>query len=279
MLDKNMYTDLALERRRVDTALDGVEYKKSKAGVGTWERITISSLEGASSIGRPMGIYDTLILPRVDLLDLDSIDEAKDEISAELCTLMGRMGVTPEKILVAGLGNASLTPDSVGCECASRVKATMHIKSFDPNMFYALQCSEIAVVRPGVGSESGMDALETVKGICDRIHPDVVIAVDALAARSSERLGSTVQISSTGIMPGSGLGNCKKPINQKSIGIPVVAIGVPTIMDARLFCSDCGEGADSAPSMFVSPKEINEIAGVAGEIIAGGINRAFGLGE
>ncbi len=276
-LNENLYTDLALERHRADTSLSGVEYKKSRGTVGIWERIAIESLEGAASIGRPMGIYDTLILPRVDLLDLDSIDAAKDEMSSELTSIMARMSIIPERILVAGLGNAALTPDSVGCECALRVKPTMHIRSFDPDMFYALQCSEIAVVRPGVGSESGMDAIETVKGVCERIHPDVVIAVDALAARAQDRLGSTVQISSTGIIPGSGLGNSKKALNLKTLGTPVVAVGVPTIMDARLFIDECRR--EGAPEMFVSPKEINEIVAVAADIIAGGINLAFGLGE
>ena len=278
MIDDNSYTDLACERRRADISLPGVEYKKTQTSSGTWERITISSVEGAASIGRPVGIYDTLMLPRMDLMDLDSIDDAKDEVRAELSSLMGRMGVIPEKILVVGLGNAALTPDSVGCEAALRVKPTMHIKDFDPDMFYALDCSEIAVIRPGVGSESGLDAIETVKGVCDRIRPDAVFAIDALASRASERLGTTIQISSTGIMPGSGLGNSKKPINIKTVGIPVVAIGVPTIMDARLFMGDGSAKRTERGAMFVSPKEINEIVSVAGEIIAGGINEAFGLG-
>ncbi len=272
----NMYTDLALERHRADISIKGVEYRKSKADAGAWERISISSLEGARSIGCPMGIYDTLILPRIDLLDLDTLDAAKDEISSELCSLMGRMNIVPERILVVGLGNAALTPDAVGSECAKKVKPTMHIKGFDADMFYALQCSEIAVVRPGVGSESGMDATETVRGVCDRIQPDVVIAIDALAARSRERLGSTIQISSTGIIPGSGLGSSRKALNSKTLGTPVVAIGIPTVMDARLFIEECRR--EGEPEMFVSPKEINEIVTAGADIIAGGINLAFGLG-
>ena len=278
MKDQNVYTDLALERRRADTTLPGVEYRKTTVRCGIWERITVTSIEGAASIGRPAGIYDTLLLPRMDLMDLDSIDDASDEIGQELSGLMGRMGIIPERILVVGLGNASLTPDSIGCECALQVKPTMHIKEMDPDMFYALECSQIAVVRPGVGSESGLDAIDTVKGVCDRIHPDVVFAIDALASRSAERLGTTVQISSTGIMPGSGLGNTNKPINVKTVGIPVVAIGIPTIMDARLFTNESYMQRTDRGAMFVSPKEINEIVAVGARIIGGGINAAFGLG-
>ncbi len=277
MTEDNFYTDLALERHKADIGLEGVEYDRSRGIAGVWERITITSIAGERSIGRPCGIYDTLILPRADLMDTDLVDGAKEEVAKELSSITSRMRIVPERILVTGLGNAYLTPDSVGCECADRVKPTMHIKELDPNMFYALGCSEIAVIKPGVGCMSGMDALETVRGVCDRISPDVVIAVDALAARSSERLGSTIQIASTGITPGSGLGNLKKPLDQKSLGVPVVAVGVPTIMDARLFVKQCKD-TTKAPEMFISPKEINEIVSVAADIIAGGINIAFGLG-
>ncbi len=271
------YTDLACERRRADTSIAGVEYRKERASCGVWERVEIKSSEGAASIGRPIGIYDTLLLPRMDLLDNASVDEAKTELAGELIMLFERMSVIPEKILAVGLGNAALTPDSIGSEAAKRINPTAHIKAFDDCTFGALDCSEIAVIKPGVGSESGLDAIETVKGVCDRIRPDAVIAIDALAARAPERLGTTVQVASTGIMPGGGLGNPKKPLNRKTLGTPVLSIGVPTIMDAHYFLGDDINRADGRSAMFIAPKEINEIATVAAEIIAGGINRAFGI--
>ncbi len=275
------YTDLACERRRADTDIPGVNYKKEISPGGTWERIKITSAEGARSIGRPTGIYDTLQVARMDMLDRDGIDDAIDEVARELCHLCEACDILPGRLLVVGLGNPTLTPDAVGTECARRVKATMHIKEFDERFFENLECSEIAVAAPGVRAFSGMDASTTVMGLCNAIKPDAVLVIDSLAARSAERLGSTIQFASTGLCPGSGIGNASVPLTEKTLGAPVIAIGVPTMIDSRMFWYDAaGENADAqgaGPSMFVCPKEICEIVEVAGEIIAGGINQAFGL--
>ena len=227
------YTDLAIERRKADLTMEGVDYKREIGIFGVWERIKISSDAGASSIGRPQGIYDTLELSRMDLLDEESIDDAKDEIARELCYLCDVEDVFPERVLVIGLGNAALTPDSIGTGCAKRVKPTMHIKDFDKEFFESLECSEIAVISPGVASETGYDSIVSVKGLCDQLKPDIIIAVDSLAARSSERLGSTIQITNTGILPGSGIGNARHALTKESLGAPVISIGVPTIIDSR----------------------------------------------
>ena len=159
----------------------------------------------------------------------------------------------------------------------------MHIKDFDREFFEGLECSEIAVLTPGVAAFSGLDAEVTVRGVCNIMKPDVVFAIDALASRSAERLGSTVQISSTGIFPGSGIGNGRLPINKETLGVPVVSIGIPTVIDSRMFWYDAARsGKDTAPThhgetMFVSPKDIGEIVHSGAKIISGGINQAFGL--
>ncbi len=277
------YTDLACERRRADTSILGVDYKKELGLVGSWERIRISSDEGARSIGRPIGTYNTLELERMDLLEAEAIDDAADEVARELCYMCDLNSVVPERVLVVGLGNPELTPDSLGPAACRGIKATMQIKSFDPALFDNLECSEIAVVTPGVAARSGFDAAEYIKGICSVMKPDVIFAVDALASRSVSRLGTTVQISDTGILPGSGIGNCRRAIDKESVGSPVIAIGIPTVIDSRMFWLDArGEGAaldDAAPgaAMFVSPREISEIVSVGSRIISDGINQAFGL--
>ena len=276
------YTDLACERRRVSTDIKGVDYKREATLIGAWERIKISSEDGARSIGRPIGIYDTLEVERMDLLDLEAIDDAADEIARELCYMCDMSDTTPDRVLVVGLGNPELTPDAIGPEAARCVKATMHIRDFDTEFFHGLECSEIAVISPGVSASSGMDASVTVRGVCELIKPTVIFAIDALASRSAERLGRTVQISNTGIFPGSGIGNGRTAISKDTVGVPVIAIGVPTIIDSRMFCYDawgddpyarCG----ARESMFVAPKEINEIVKASAKIIGGGINQAFGL--
>jgi len=268
-------SDLACERRKADIEEDGVEYKKSFCTVGSWEKIRITNEGGAKSIGRPIGSYDTLTLERMDLLCPEDISDAAEEIASELCYMLENLGISPKRLLVVGLGNRELTPDSVGPRCAEQVHATMHIKEFDEGMFSAFECSEIAVLKPGVMSESGLETSAVIKRMCELIKPDAMIAIDALASKSGQRLGRTVQISDTGIFPGSGIGNHRGAITKETVGTPVIAIGVPTVIDARLLASE--EAALGGEAMFVSPKEINGIAASAARIIADGINQAFGI--
>lgn len=263
-------SDLACERRRADTAAMGVSYSCERCPCGNWERINIFSEEGSESIGRPMGNYDTLNTKRLDTLDFDEADDAKNEISSELCTLLEKNRIFPSRILVVGLGNEALAPDAVGPYSAALIKPTMHISAADKKMFDGLECSEIAVIKPGVLTSSGMESADFVKSICQSISPDAVIAIDALASRAPERLGTTVQICDTGIFPGAGLGNRSKAINRDFLGVPVIAIGVPTVIDSRMFGGEI-------TGMFVAPKDINAIANSAAKIIAGGINQAFGI--
>ncbi len=281
--NSEFYTDLACERYRADTDVRGVSYKKEMSPAGLWERVSISSVEGAKSIGRPMGIYDSLDLGRMDLLDEDRLIDAKEEIAEELRELFSEMNILPRRILVVGLGNPHLTADSLGTLSAELVRPTLHIKSMDESLFSTLECSEIAVLTPGVIASSGIESAITVNGVAEKIKPNAVIAIDSVASSSAKRLGSTIQISSTGIIPGGGLGNHRSPINEESVGAPVISIGVPTVINSSVFCRDISEeykkstDQSNCRGMFVSPKEINEIVSSAAKIIAGGINSAFGI--
>lgn len=269
------YTDLAVERRRAELDIPGVEYSKEPCGVGHWERIRICTKRGADSIGRPMGLYHTLATDRVDRLSDEQIEDAKVQLASELCMMLDESDIFPGRILVVGLGNRNLTPDSVGCLTAELVRPTIHIKEWDMRAFTKLRCAEIAVITPGVAATSGLDAAVVVKSLCDLVRPDLVIGIDALATSSVQRLGSSIQISNSGISPGSGLGNPRLAIGVETVGVPVLSVGVPTVIDSRLLCDT--EDFSKEP-MFVSPKEINEIVGVSARIISGGINRAFGIG-
>lgn len=278
--DKNEkfgYTDLACERRRVDLDIPGIEYKKEIVPIGVIERIKITSQKGAEEIGRPIGIYDTIELARMDVLDSEGISDAQRELADELICIFNKTNIFPGRILIAGLGNATLTPDSIGCECAKKIRPTLHISEFDRPFFESLACSEIAICTPGVNATSGLDAIVTVRALAKEIKPDAVIAIDALASSSVERLGSTVQISNTGICPGSGLGNSRSKIDEESVGVPVIAIGVPTVIDSRVFSPCPDSHKKPSHTMIVSPKEINDIVSAAAEIISGGINQAFGI--
>ena len=271
-----LFSDLAVERRRADVEIPGIEFHTEKGAGGNWECVKIKSAEGAASIGRPIGTYDTLNTGRMELMNDDDIADATEEVARKLCQMLTELDVIPERILVVGLGNRNLTPDSVGPKAAETVRPTMHIKEFDEDTFDALECSEIAILSPGVSGMNGIDAAEIVKGVSRRISPDVVIAIDAIASRSVERLGSTVQISDTGIFPGSGVGNTRKALSEKTLGIPVISIGVPTVIDSRAFKGSF-EPRDGRYGMLVAPKEIDEITNVAAKIVGEGINQAFGI--
>lgn len=278
------YTDLAAERRRADLNESGIEYQKEQQGEFAWERIRVTSPAGERSIGRPMGVYNTLNTERSDLLDGDALKDAGKEISKELRRFADISASESKRILVVGLGNRNLTSDSLGCLTCDRVKPTRHIKEYDEKLFSDLDCSEISVITPGVMAKTGLDSVNIVASVCDRLSPDLIIAVDAIATSSYERLGSTVQITDTGICPGSGLFNHDRALNKDTLGAPVISIGVPTVIDARvIYLRGLRENeipnpsSIPSPSMFVSPKEIDEIVNCSSQIIANAINLAFGI--
>ena len=270
-------SDLACERRRADINVPGISYRKEQRGIFTWERIEITSHEGEESIGRPMGSYDTLTTERMDALDASDIEDASNEIATELCRIFERTSIIPSKILVVGLGNCDLTPDSVGPRTANLVNATMHLKKSDADFFESLECAELAVLTPGVMAKTGIESTDTVSAICDVTEPDAVIAIDSIASRSPTRLGTTIQISNTGIFPGSGIGHKQKALSERNLGIPVIAIGVPTVINAAAFCDTCSSDTSSTSEMFVSPRDIDAIVNVSSKIISQGINQAFGV--
>ena len=270
------YTDLAIERRRADLGEAGVEYEKRMCPPGTWERVRVTSDAGARSIGRPRGTYDTLTLPRLDTADDDVLYDAQEEVAKRLCSMCDDISVLPGRILVVGLGNIKLTADSIGTKSATRVKPTMHIREYDEDFFDELECSEIAVLCPGVPAITGMDTATTVRVVCEGISPDVILAIDSISTRSRTRLGNTIQICDTGIFPG-GMGNLRDPITRHSIGVPVIGIGVPTVIDSRLFAPQSRISEIDFEPLFISPREIDEITDNAAMIIGGAINQAFGL--
>lgn len=268
-------TDLAIERRRADTSLEGVNYRRENAVIGFYERLTITSSEGAESIGRPVGLYDTLTLPRLDTLSISEKEDAVECVARELCTLCDKKGIIPERILVVGLGNPNLTPDAIGPKTADGVIPTLQYRKNGDEVLEIFDCSEIAVISPLVSSISGIESVDIVLSVAKEIKPSFVICVDALAARSPKRLGSTLQFCDTGIHQGSGIGKNERGITEELLGVPVIAIGVPTVIDARLYVE--GENDTATEGMLVAPKEIDEIVNSAAYIISSGINQAFGL--
>ena len=273
----NFYTDLACERRRADLNSAGIDYKRERNINGVWERIKITSEEGAMAIGKPIGIYDSLHTARLDKIGYEEIMGVTEELAGELCEMAELSEAIGTNILVVGLGNQNLTPDATGPESADKVRPTRHIAEIDSGIFSALGCAKISVFKPGVVAKSGIDSATAIEGIAKEINPDLVIAIDSLVARGRERLGSTIQISNTGICPGSGLGGAKKEINETTLGAKVITIGVPTVISTEELSDRKNEEKRRYEQMLVSPKEVGEIVKNAAEIIGGAINLAFGI--
>ncbi len=283
-LQKEEYeSDLACERRKADLTCPGIIRRESAIGGLTLESIEVTTEEGAKAIGRPIGRYDTLHGERMDLFGPEEKENATVALQKELLKMVPKAKKKTRRLLFLGLGNRELTADAVGPLCADLVTPTLHVERAETGLFASLHCDGIAVVTPGVTAKTGLDAFTVIQSVCREMEPDAVIAVDALAARSVKRLGTTLQISDTGIFPGSGVGNRKKPLTTKTLGVPVIAVGVPTVTAAKVLVREkTGEKTmtldlSDYEGMFVSPKEIDCIVKTASEIISDAVNRTFGI--
>ena len=278
-------TDLALEsRERCEADKEEVrgvifeEYLDEKRNV-TVTRVKIETENGAKSLGKPIGTYLTLEAPDMVMPDEGSHREVSEVLSEQLRALMKE---NIESVLVVGLGNREVTPDALGPEVVGNLYITRHIlREYGEYAFPDKKVAAISGIVPGVMAQTGMETLEIIKGIIRQTKPQLVIAIDALAARSVKRLGRTIQIADTGINPGSGVGNHRKGLNQESLGVPVIAIGVPTVVDAATIVYDVCHDVDKIPNgiagMFVTPKNIDETVKNLSYTISEALNMTFEL--
>lgn len=286
-------TDLACERLRADADAVGVEYSEEEGDGYRISRLRVTSREGAESIGKPEGRYVTLSFP--PLFDLD--DGAISRLAAVLARLLQELcegaGYRPSSVLVVGLGNRYMTADAIGPESVRRIPATRHLRLEDPALFEKFSETEVALLAPGVMAQTGIEAQLLVAGAVETVQPDMVIAIDALAARSTSRLATTVQLSDTGIRPGSGIGNPRRAIDSESLGVPVLAIGVPTVVDTRTLVYDAfqraglsdgeiparlGEVLTEGEAYFVSPRQSDTVTERAAQMVATAVNLTFSAG-
>lgn len=251
-------TDLAVESFESvnKTYIDGVKVREEN-GVTT---VTVMSKKGAEAIGKPVGKYITCCVPSF-VSDTDIFDGRLDRISKILGSLLPD---NIESVLVAGIGNLDITADALGPKTNNYVLATRHIieqKELFGDFF------NVSSISTGVLGDTGIESAEIVSGIVSTVHPDCVIAVDALAASSAERLGTTVQLSNTGISPGSGVGNHRYEISEKTLGIPVVSVGIPTVVSTEII-----SGRENGEPMFVTPREIDRVIDLGAKLIGMSIN-------
>ncbi len=305
-------TDLAIEAREIfekknSSDIKDVEVDKEEKESYNVTRVKILNENGEKKLGKPVGTYITIDVPALKKADQDLKDEISQAVAKELRHL-----INPDKqtrSLVVGLGNWNITPDALGPKVVDKVYVTRHLfeaykKTEDEDM------TNVSAISPGVMGITGIETSETIKGIVEKTNPDIVIAIDALASRRMERVSTTIQITDAGISPGSGIGNARKALNKESLGIPVYAIGIPTVVDAATMINDTMEliieelknQADKGtsfysmleemesqdkyqlikevltpymPNVVVTPKEIDELISNLSLIVANGINIAL----
>ncbi|WP_066351161.1 GPR endopeptidase [Fervidicola ferrireducens] len=235
----NIRTDLAIEAREMTgkEKIPGVIVETEKSPEITISRVRIVNEEGEKALGKPKGYYVTLEVPRLREKDPELTEEVSKNLAEELKTIIDLP--VDSTVLVIGLGNWNVTPDSLGPKVVEKLLVTKHLLEFMPEKFNTKRgIRPVCALAPGVLGITGIETGEIIKGVVERIKPDLVIVIDALAARSLERISTTIQISDSGIQPGSGVGNRRMGISRESIGVPVVAIGVPTVVDAATVASD-----------------------------------------
>lgn len=269
-------TDLALELNEARKSVDGIVRSGFLLDDARLSRIEIQTNEAAALLGRDKGRYVTLELPK--LTDNDSrLERYASVIAEELRSMLPSGG----SVLVVGLGNRQITPDTVGPRTADKVLATRHIREELARSVGLEDLRPTLVLSPGVTGQTGAEAGELVGAICRELKPVAVIAVDALAARSLARLGCTVQLCDTGIAPGSGVGNDRKALNQTTLGVPVIGLGVPTVVDARTLaveltgCYDQELLEPDGTQMVITPREIDLLVSRAARLLALAINGAL----
>ena len=278
------HSDLALE------CAGGADLSEEKRGGCTVTRLFVSTRQSEERYGKPRGHYVTLECGRIWEFDDERTECVSEVLSGELVRMCRAMcGRAPDRdfgILVAGLGNGDITADAIGPETVRRIEVTRHLRSYLPDAYRTLGVCAVSALAPGVLGQTGIETVELVRGAAGNAAPDLIIAIDALAARSVSRLATTVQLSDNGINPGSGIGNTRRAISRETVGVPVLALGVPTVVSSATLVYDALREAgvghvsrelrqvlEQGRDFFVSPKESDVIVKKVAALLA----RAIGM--
>lgn len=307
----NFRTDMADERKDIYKKannlenIPGIETSESTVNDNIKTNIVkITNEQGEQAIGKPIGTYVTVDIKNLKLATDEDIQKASDVVKDELKKIIDSHCESQDEILVVGLGNQFVTPDSLGPKVVSEIEVTKHFIKYTPQ--YVVEGTRsVCAIAPGVLGTTGIETSEIIRGIVDKVQPKMLIVIDSLASKSIERISSTVQISDTGIVPGGGVGNAQEELSEKSIGIPVIAIGVPMVVESAVLVNDCldlfiGKLQNEAKSndylnelkekdnyeeikeslnptgynMIVTPKEIDDLIENMKDIVSTAINSA-----
>lgn len=306
-------TDMADERRdlykkanKLEDEVAGIECEEDERNGNKITRVKILNSDGENALNKKKGNYITIDLKKVSNLEDTEKEKVEDIVSEEISAISEKYLKSPEdEVLVIGLGNNDLVCDSLGSKVIENIEVTRHIKKYYPQ-FLKEGSRSISSFAPSVMGKTGIESLEIIQGVCNKIKPKLVIAIDSLASRSIGRVNKSIQISDTGIIPGGGVGNERMGITEETLGIPVIAIGVPTAVETavivndalKLFITNLQDKAKSNNylnnlkemdnfeeikealnpydyNLVVTPKEVDELTQDVAEIISNAINFAL----
>ncbi|GFZ30926.1 germination protease [Clostridium zeae] len=308
----NVRTDLAVEARELYKQInkreaDGIISEEEEIDNIKITTVKIMNEDGAAKIGKPIGTYITIDIPEFTHYDGEIMDDVSEVLNNSMQKLIGSN--TSKTALVVGLGNWKVTPDALGPKVVEKLMITRHLKAVMPDSIDE-SVRPVCALAPGVLGITGIETGEIIKAVADKIKPDMVICIDALASRSIRRVNRTIQIANTGISPGAGIGNKRMEINEENLGIPVIAIGVPTVVDAATIVNDAmdlvldemvsqsTEGGEfynmlrsidknekshliksllnpHVGDLMVTPKEVDVVIDSVSKIISNGLNMAL----
>lgn len=308
----NFRTDMAVERNEIykkqnslAEEIDGIENANKIIKDIEISKVKITNENGANALGKPVGNYITLDVKEIKNADEERIEEIAEIMADELRTIIGEHVSDTDDILVVGLGNRYVTPDALGPKVVPEIEVTRHILEYMPKIMPE-DTRPVSAISPGVLGITGIETMEILNGIVQNIKPKMLIVIDALATRKLERISSSIQIADTGIVPGAGVNNARKEISINTLGIPVIAIGIPTVVDLATITNECinifienlQQKAMSNSTlnelkekdnyeeikealipkdynMIVTPKEIDKLIDNMSEIVARGINKSL----
>lgn len=284
-------TDLAVEiygeLLRNNSLSDGIECNTSRCGALKVEEVRILNAEGEALSGKPKGRYLTVGTGKIWLDDRENFKEKVLSFCSVLKPWLKDYGTRKSSILVAGLGNEAITADAIGPQTIKNLLVTRHIRTEKPYLFENLGLADVCAISPGVLGQTGIESADIIQSVTKKIKPDLIVVIDALASRELSRLVNTVQLSDSGIRPGSGIGNSRPGLIPEEMGVPILSIGVPTVVDAATLAADAigtfsEKGADASAirkrweehelNFFVTPKETDQIIRVMASFIAYALN-------
>ena len=292
---KYVRTDLATEcTLSCENPSDDYDFNETDRGGFQVSTLVIKNENGARITGKSCGKYVSINCGKIWLEDDNTLSSLCTLLSECISQMTEELVRQKEKtelcILVAGLGNAYITPDALGPKAVKGILVTRHIKALAPDIYTSISHCDVAAISPGVLGQTGIETLEIIRGAVNYVKPSLLIVIDALAAKSTDRLATTIQLNDNGISPGSGIGNKRAEISYKTVGVPVLVIGVPTVVDSSTLVYSALENAgiseinpklkevlENGKSFFVSLKESDTIIEEIANVISKSINLAFGL--